>query len=942
MIANFSRILTAIITLSTTSICRAEEPSAPHWPQAELNRLPLLYFEKNELDEASLHRLDPANQTVTIDGQSYLGFHFWSTIWHDGPIEWLIASSAGATAPKPWLVIADDGRQLATVTPEARTLESHPRIVARFPQTATISYVETPPDLLVRLRHYYLLQPVEAGNTAMHAITFAVKSRKGYSEYGKLNQPKLANPRRESSDQVVAQMIELRREKGIDAATAYATREIELRMDDWEKTDGAVDYDLYERSWWTYERLHGAIYREAQLGGGRLDRYWSSCIYDTLFTVSRRRGYYVKMINACTSLCNSMASAGRYGRQTEVLEMWSDAMRQSGYRMNPTSYPDLGPAFPFLPTVRHRDIPILIPFAHVKHRNMLSITLPKDFSQNNAETFLNYAHQQWRGGQWREALEWNLWMLKWASEETDGEPRRDRANLWHSSFGNIANYLSDLGFNEEALALYEKGLKARYDGWYQGRALIQLDVSRLDLMMELDRPVPDLVKQLEDLVVRSKGNIYLSASTCQRAETILAKALIRTGHQAEGEALFDRLAGEGCYYARWGRIEHWISNGRVEGVENEFIALLTLSRESGNKAGEFRLYSMYADFLESQGRDREALMIRREAIRLCRSFDYFTKLPAQLARLAVLLERLGNTAASQTAEKEARQQLDAGQIPPSLADATRKTLDQLHKQPKPVTVTKDNNPSIDFQPTHSVAIPLKNAPWTTLLTLSNPSGHAEEGTLSATGLPVRMVPTEDGPGEVEVTLGATDGASTLPLRVEPGNYQLIAVTAGDGLKGEVTLLWTPRNGGAPAQSQLSVKAAEDGVASAVIQAGNYRYNPFYGVPIHHHYVTKEKTNQSLPLRFVTSGKARVEVYDLEGKPLAIDSKGNGSLQDRGDELFGASDGHGNLVLPLTDGADSFMVLLYPDGPLPKEGLTLRIEAFGQDSWTLHAEDRLVP
>ena len=153
--------------------------------------------------------------------------------------------------------------------------------------------------------------------------------------------------------------------------------------------------------------------------------------------------------------------------------------------------------------------------------------------------------------------------------------------------------------------------------------------------------------------------------------------------------------------------------------------------------------------------------------------------------------------------------------------------------------------------------------------------------------------------------------------------------------------WTSARSNKTLTSTIRIEAPETGVASSIIQAGNYRYNPFYGVPVHLQYVSKDPAETSVPLRFVCSARARVEVYADDGTPLCIDDQGNGTLGDVGDELFAASDGAGNLLLPLAGGSSSFMVLIYPDGPLPADGITLNVDAW-HNGWATQSQNRLKP
>ena len=106
------------------------------------------------------------------------------------------------------------------------------------------------------------------------------------------------------------------------------------------------------------------------------------------------------------------------------------------------------------------------------------------------------------------------------------------------------------------------------------------------------------------------------------------------------------------------------------------------------------------------------------------------------------------------------------------------------------------------------------------------------------------------------------------------------------------------------------------------------------------YVAETPAADSPLLRFICSQTARVEVYQLDGSPLAIDGQGNGSLLDPGDELFAKSDGAGNMIVPLANGSATLNLLLYPTRGIPNEGLTVDIEAWMDGSWQLHSRNRL--
>jgi len=898
-------------------------------PKAELGKLPELAFGRNEAFEAAIHPLDKQKAVLVVEGERYAGFRFTAPEMLDGPIEWLSVPAGAERDGVPWILLSEEGKVIATSVPTVGDVAAFPRIAAQFPHARGIFRHEIQMEALKGGGRYSAVQVLADGQPAPVAVSMTVASVIGRFQFGNLN-PKIIIPARQlATGEVIAAVLKAREQTSDEAASDLLMREMDLRSDD----NSA------------YDSLFYAVWREAQMGSGRLDIGWQATLFDALFTSGWKHRYYRGVIDVTSNLTGTLSDAGRHGRVTEVLDWWCEAQRLGGYRMDSTSYPDLGPAFPMLPEVRKRDIPELVAFSKAVFEGDHPRSMMESFSLNTAAAFLKYGEQLHRAGRWRESLEWRLWIHGWASVEDGSAPRPLRVPVWNSSLIVIQRELRWLGFAEEALALVEQGIAAPYGNSYRGRDKLILARDRFELLMELDRPVPDLIGQIEKLIKESEANIHLNITAHQSAKVTLAKALIRENRIAEGVALLEKLVKEGSLYARNILLTHRITTGDLENVEEELLAILKAFRETGNKSGETWLYREYADFLEKSGRFQEELLMRRELLRLYRSFDYFTFLPFQLAKLASLLERMGDAEGGKSAADEARALLARGRIPVGNARKANEVLAGLNAAPGLVNQKPEKAPSADFQPGRSVVIPIKGVPWTTLLTLANPGSLAEGGTLSADGIPLAFTKDEEH-GDVLASLGkgAEEVATPLPLRLEPGSYQLIKITADENFatEGEVTLTWTSDRAEARVEAKVSIEAPESGVSSSIIQAGNYRLNPFYGVPIHHHYVTKDKATESLPLRFVTSNAARVEVYALDGTPLSIDAQGNGSLRDRGDQLFGATDRQGNLLLSLANGAASFMILLYPGGPLPEEGITLDVEVYQNDAWTLHSQNRILP
>lgn len=911
-----------VIALSSSWCLGAESV-----PMAQLDRLPEFGLQRTERFESGIHVLNAQNKTDAIQGQRYTGFRFVAPPMLDGPIEWLSVLAGDASDEPPWQVLAADGTSVATLQAKLGDASAYSRIAAQFPQARKVALYEIPVNGLKSGQRYAVIQAIRDGKAVPLAVSITVNSVAGRFQYGDLNRNIVIPVRRLKIPEIMEAVKKAREETGAESAIAILKNGLDERVD--------------EDEW---DSLYNTVWGEAQFESGRIDSSWASMLNDVIYTNALNHRYYDESNRVTGNLISTLIDAERHGRKAEVMELWAESQRMGGYNLDPTSYPDLGPALAILPEVRKRKIPVLLAYSKVDFKDQDIRSQIKEFNRYDANSFQSYANFIYEAGHWREAMEWEQWIRDWASSP-DGGPHPERAQQWYSSLIQSAFHLFNMEFNEEALALFEKGIAAPHGSGYKGRHKITLEISRLQTFIAMGRQDPRMIEQIEATIAKIKDHPHFNQVSVLKFQSVLAKAHIFTGKKAEGEALFEQLVKAGSMTARWDRLMHWVKMGRVEQVEEELLALLKLTRESGDKPKEASLYDAYAYFLETAGRDREAIWMRRECLRLFKSFDFFTKIPTQLARLAIVLERTGDADGSKKAADEARALLAQGRLPSNKVNEAKGFLARLTGLKVPPAKDPGSLAHVDFQPGQSVVIPIQGAPWTTMLTLANPSQFPEEGTLSANGVPVSFT-IPKGRTDVLVRLGGKpgDGPASLSLRLAPGMYHLIKVTADLNFvqEGELSLVWTSSITRMQAQAKLQIDSPQAGVSSAVIQAGSYRINPFYGVPIHHHYVTKNSVAESMPMRFVASKATRVEVYDLDGNLLCVDAQGNGSLQDRSDVLYGKSDQHGNLILPLNEGSKSFMILAYPDGALPAEGLSLDIEVFQAGKWALYAQNKIVP
>ncbi len=858
----------------------------------------------------------------TADGN--VGFAFKTPRLFDGPVTWLVAWEEEKPDASPWRVIAEDGTVFGFFQAFSVNLSNYPDLAQRYPKAKSLQRIRIAREKLDESRHYEATLKVAARSgrplgIRINAASDGVGARPGEPAR------ELAIPNGWIPSPLVMELLEKIRALKGDAA-AFAFLEAQFAK----KAAQPPEFNaLFNRVW-----------DEAQFGTGYVDPTWGSMLNDAAFSACYRAGYYTQAFSITNNLCTRLEGSGRFGRLGEIHAILGEVSRLGGMNLDISSYPDLGPAIEALPSVRHREMPYTISFPTRLAGGGAAITQPDEFSPL-AGLYLSYGWHTILRGQWREGLEWTVQALDRSSDENGG-PIKERAGDWYAATMNISEILAYRGFREEALAMTEAAIAAPYGRNYRGRAKISLALKHLDQLREAGRPDPEMIPKLRGLVAQIEDHLHFGKAEHWHAKTVLAKALFHEGLQQEGEQLLETIIAEGSLSGREHRLDHWISIGRTEGIEAELIAMLKLVRENGHKIYEVDLYESYADFLENAGRFQEALLMRREAIRLCRDFDVFDRLPTQLAKLALLLQTLGDDKGSEQAADGALALLRRQGLPDSTKEKAGSILAKRKPAADAIAPLKRPRPEVDLQPQESVVVPVDGAAWTTYLTLANPGSVEQRGRLVISGAPLGISENRE-TDDIEILLGgetAADGQG-IDLTLKPATYRLISVSSGPDPAGEseLKLAWIGAN---PSASVVRIGEPESGVAGAILQAGVYQSNPFYGTPIHLSYVAKDGSAASPPIRFLASQTARVEIYQLDGTPLAIDGQGNGSLSNPGDQLFAKSDGAGNLLLPIVGGRSALQVIVYPFSPISDEGLQLNVEVFGGGKWSLHSSNRIAP
>ena len=913
----------------------AEEPADTL--QRHLERFPRVTLGKDERHQARVALLDPPQAPLAIDGSYYHGFRLTVPDWIDASLVLMLVT------PQPFVfkegeftssIIPVEGGADFPVTLSSFPIRPFEHLATRFPSAGNFFQQEIASESLVPGKEYLICYRFTKPNIPKVAVALTVNSARGARELGRLPIGPLrwqaAPPLPDAIPKLAAAIAAEVAGEFKKSGSAAALRLLDRSAADFFAAGGS----FYE--------LNHQIWREAQVRSGRENMAWSADLWDWLFHLALARGEEKEAADLVPNTLGGMANAGRYGRLKEIINWQERAFWRSGYELDPASYPDSGPGIPSLPEVRRRDIPFLPPLGSPSYGPGGGARLVRTFVRLQASAVIGMADDRERSGRWREALEWRLWTQAWAAQQQAKVPDIETVNIWFQAALANARNLESLNLFEAARQEYDSIASHPWEDDYNGRAKIESRLGKINCSLQLGDYRPVLESEARDLAEQARNNVFLVKSSWQVDDLIHARCMIAGGNVSGGLAKIETLIADGCEAARCERCVQRLAAGKLDGVEADLILLLESYRSSGRKIKEANLYSLYAAFLEASGRFAEAIAMRREAVRLMRSFDLFATLPVELARLSLLLSHWGDRAAAAAAATEATNLAARKErIPAGIAALVA----QLLSVRPSVIVTKKADPpktAVDLQPVRAIIIPLEGHPLRGRLTLANPTPEAVEGTLSFEGLPADAIWNAE-TGEATVTLGK-DGSTRLPnIRLEPGGEVFIELFAppATAAKGQLTVLWSAP-GQRDLQSVWSLDDAEKGVSSAVIDAGEFRGNPFYGVLIYHHYMQAAAAAPRVNFRVTASTPTRVELYDDAGRPVMVDATGDGSLGGVGDSLFTDADGDGAGDLIATKGEAPFGLLVYPPAKIPADGIKLTVEVKVGTQWVVFAEDRIIP
>ncbi|MCP5545838.1 MAG: hypothetical protein H7A50_00535 [Akkermansiaceae bacterium] len=897
-------------------------------------KFPLVELRKGEAPFAAVHSIHPNKRGIEHEGSLYSAFRFRTPDWLDSHVIWMFALRGGSGMRNEGFfdlsILPVEEDRLFSVRRTNFTKERFPKFAEKFPGFGSF-FIQAFDRPVPKPGTEHIVW-FSFAHKEIEEIRFSltVWSDRGMREIGMLptNYPALGpdvafrtiegtgKPKEPAAS--MKEAVAIQRKSGTGDALAHLEKEL----------------GSFIAAGGKFRNFYLALWKEAQVGTGRAELEWAAAANGWLQDKCIELEAYLAAEELCANTASTMVTVNRYASARRALKPFLFAMERRSMSADPFDLDDLGPAFESLPDVRRRRVPLVAKrgISVVDDHGWVFVT--KDMPRLFAGSMVTLANLEFLGGDWKRSIERKLWAADW-SDQMHGKVQEAGAR-WYSSMSGVAGDLETLGLYELADECNRTIIEAKRSDPYQNRSKLSARHRRIALRLMQGPAEESMLKELATIHSRMKKNPFVIRATWESVEVTRAKCLFFLGKENEAEALLTGLVKSGNRAARFERIRQRLLGGRFDGLDGEFTTVLTKIREWGRKIDEAELYSLYADFLERTGRADESLAMRREAIRLERCFDLFVALPKDVARLSVLLKRCADEQGAAGAAAEALELAgNQRRIPDRVLGEVKGILNAPSVSPAAEAETR--SVQVELQPVRAIAIPVKGMPLRGRAILLNPGTRAVEGILSIRGLSADI--RWDGV-TASVRIGKP-GAGKVAIRIDPGCYARVDLSSDvPPPVGEFELAWTgPANG--RQASRWIISAPDDGIASAVVDAGEYTSNPFYGIPIHHHYQDAGGGESATAFRVRSSVPARIEAYGAEDTPLFVDANGDGELTGSGDSLFLDVDADALADIPVVEGECVLHFEVFPIGDLPSEGVNIELETYTGGRWSVIAEDRIV-
>lgn len=689
--------------------------------------------------------------------------------------------------------------------------------------------------------------------------------------------------------------------------------------------------------WWT------ALWQSAQYKY-KNDKEWKILAYDYLYRQAKDWDAYFRSVIVAPNLSMAYDDLYRHAEGRQCLDVFYFMMRRMKLSLNIADYPEVSPGIASLPSTKTRAIPLVPPaeISYVSPAGVVFYQEGEELNRSHVAALQRHSFYQYLAGEQLAAMEWNLALLDLVSRMKGFKKDVEVDERWLETNNSVAQHLYDLGYYSDAYYRYEKTVtsKGLRSGGYGYRSIQRAKIGMAECRSAVGYVEKDDLQRIADTKEKIAKNQYLSADSVHWAELVKAKHLLIRGQDAEALSTLNRLVDEKNYIpAKIVRIQYHLNHKKTEGIEKQLLDILRLYRSQGLKIHEWRLYSIYADLLILEERWEEAIQMRREALRLTQAFQMHLHTTWEMAKLSSLLKacgqeseggKLASTVHTLLSEKERYPPRDLKLIAAILS-----------KPMAPATLTASQTESAThLQPVEALVVPLKGRGGYGKISLANLSDSSVAGRLECSGLPV-ILQKNEAESEIRIRVSETDEVSSSDLLLDPGTFLLLSLeNLNPYQEGELLVEWLPKNGTGQ-KSQWTFSPEEEGVARAVIDAGRYELNDFYGVPLYHHLLGDlANEDATMTFRVESTPPARIEIYDMDDKPLLIDTDGDGELSSPGDSLLSDQDNDGLVDCKLTEGFGSIRLQVYPLDELPEEGLKVRLYGLLNNEWTLMSENAL--
>ncbi|GAA5483879.1 tetratricopeptide repeat protein [Haloferula sargassicola] len=903
---------------------------AASWPMIELTH--------GDIPYAKIQTLPRDMKTSEREGKFYSGFRFRTPSWLDGPMLWLYGVREPVTERSEgfsWFVVSEKPQEEKLSLYFSR--EGAKRctyFLKRCPGYQSFVYQSVPRDYLKPEATYivWMAMPTDKVPDAPFAVTFG--SKRGRGEYGLLptgppdtgpnNAYKTTDTVPEPIQDALDRAFEVSQKSGIPDALKIM--------------DAAMDAHIQAGS--RFRDQWETVWREAQLRSGREHPEWDAALYEWLQNECIKVDAKQLATSSAVNACSALSTIHQYGRAWATLGPFFDQMSRRKMSCDPTVYPDLGPAFEKLPEVRHRRFPMESEIWILSFGNEGWPLTTREMPAGFGSIMRHLSSFDRRAGHWKAAIERSLWVCEWVDR---GLAKFEPDAAWYSNRAIIPSVLEEIGLYELADEEQGKLMASERADIYDGRAKVEAEHERIKISVRLGTARTEDLARLDALYQKEKNNIYQHRSAWEGVELTKAKVLLALDRADEAREILTRLAAEPYQMsARFTLLKLRLEAGESDGLEAGLLALLEDARKDGDKLFEIRLYRLYSSYLLKNGRFAEALAMQEEAVRLTRSFDLIGHLPETLAELAVVRARCGDAKGSQEAALDARSAATSRDwLPARLLDEVDALLKGISADSVPAPSPSEDENTADLQPEAALVISLAGKPAKGRATVSNPGQTSLRGAIGFSGMPVDASWNAEA-AEARVKVGVEGSRLLQDILLGPGQYATIDLEASETVEpGELAIIWRHESGSRQT-STWTFEEGESGVESAVIDAGSFIANPFYSVPIHHHFQALDAALECAALRIRSSAPARIELYDAENRLVLVDANGNGDLSETGDAILHDADTDGMADISLKDGQAGFRIQCFPAEGSLAEPMKVIVESRFEGAWEEFAIDTIKP